>query len=173
MKPTSRAHNQPPDLTVLVNNLSIDIQRASSSSAQPDDETIHFWVNRVLQLELESLERQTDLCIRIVDETEIATLNLQYRQQSKPTNVLSFPVEKIPELPEYRLGDLVICAPVVNQEALQQKKSSEAHWAHMIIHGLLHLCGYDHINDLDAQKMEEREVSILTNLKYSNPYEVK
>jgi probable rRNA maturation factor len=87
--------------------------------------------------------------------------------------VLSFAVDKIPEIPVYMLGDLVICAPVVTREAQQQKKTLNSHWAHMVVHGVLHLCGYDHMNQIDAQQMENREMLILDKLGFSNPYEVK
>ena len=102
---------------------------------------------------------------------ESQQLNSQYRQKDKPTNVLSFPFE-VPEGIELNLlGDLVVCASVVEQEAKEQNKVLFHHWAHMIVHGCLHLLGYDHINDADADEMEALEVKILAKLAISNPYE--
>ena len=104
-----------------------------------------------------------------IDESQ--QLNKQYRHKDKPTNVLSFPFE-VPEGIELNLlGDLVVCAPVIQQEATEQGKVLFDHWAHMIIHGCLHLLGYDHINDTDADEMEALEIKILAQLSINNPYE--
>ncbi len=170
MNRTIRRHSSE-SVNVLTSDLHIDVQRVSAVSQQPDDNSLQHWVQTAL--ELESLSGQIELCVRIVDEAEISTLNQQYRQRSAPTNVLSFSAENIPQIPVHMLGDLVICATVVNQESQQQNKTIDAHWAHMVIHGVLHLCGYDHINDIDAQQMESRELAILNKLGFSNPYEVK
>lgn len=113
---------------------------------------------------------EAELSVRIVDEDESQALNLQYRGKDKPTNVLSFPCE-LPdgvELP--LLGDLVICAQVVAKEALEQGKVLHAHWAHMVVHGTLHLLGYDHIEDGEAEEMEAIEIQVLLELGYPNPY---
>lgn len=166
-------NNQVPDLTVQDNHFFIDIQHASSISEQADDAQLQFWVHSVLQSEPFFQNKKLELCIRIVDEAEMCEFNSQYRQRSGPTNVLSFPAEIIPEIQERRLGDLVICAPIVNQQAQQQNKTTESHWAHMVVHGLLHLCGYDHMNATDAAHMEQREIQILKKLGFSDPYEVK
>ena len=128
--------------------LTIDIQQASTADASqlPSDEQFEIWVEAALQQRLSEAE----LSVRIVDEDESQALNLQYRGKDKPTNVLSFPCE-LPdgvELP--LLGDLVICAQVVAKEALEQGKLLHAHWAHMVVHGTLHLLGYDHIEDGEA-----------------------
>ena len=112
-----------------------------------------------------------ELSIRIVDEAESADLNHTYRHKSGPTNVLSFPCEVPDGVPLDLLGDLVICAPVVAREAQAQGKASEAHWAHMVIHGVLHLRGYDHIDTAEAERMEALEIDILSRLGYPNPYE--
>ena len=114
-----------------------------------------------------------ELSIRIVDEAESAELNQTYRHKSGPTNVLSFPCEVPAGVPNDLLGDLVICAPVVEREALEQCKNSEAHWAHMVIHGVLHLRGYDHLQEDEAEHMEALEVEILDGLGYPNPYEIE
>ncbi len=156
---------------MLAPSLCLDIQRASQILDLPDDTMFQEWVNAVLAAE--SLPAQLELCIRIVDEAEITDLNIKFRQRSGSTNILSFPAENIPEIPEHRLGDLIICAPVVDKQAQQQHKSIVSHWAHMVVHGVLHLCGYDHLNDIDSVEMEQREILILDKLGFSNPYEVK
>jgi probable rRNA maturation factor len=108
--------------------------------------------------------------VRIVGEQESAELNEQYRHKSGPTNILSFPVD-VPEGIELDLlGDLVICAPVVEKEALEQGKLLAHHWAHIIVHGVLHLLGYDHIDDDEAELMENKEIAILNKLHINNPY---
>ena len=108
--------------------------------------------------------------MRIVDEQESAELNEQYRHKSGPTNILSFPVD-LPEGIELNLlGDLVICAPVLEKEALEQEKLLAHHWAHIIVHGVLHLLGYDHIDETQAELMENKEIAILNKLNINNPY---
>lgn len=152
-------------------NLAIEMDNASCCQGVPNKDVICQWVDMALSGHQEAAE----VSVRIVDETESAELNLQYRNKQGPTNVLSFPSE----LPEFLqesmelplLGDLVICAPVVEREALEQGKSLEAHWAHMLVHGSLHLIGYDHLNDQDAEKMEQLETDILTKLDFPPPYE--
>ena len=116
---------------------------------------------------------RTELSIRIVDEAESAELNQTYRHKIGPTNVLSFPCEVPAGVPNDLLGDLVICAPVVEREAREQGKPAEAHWAHMVVHGVLHLRGYDHLQDDEAEKMESMEIEILSGLGYPNPYEIE
>lgn len=112
---------------------------------------------------------RAELCIRIVDEAESAELNERYRGKSGPTNVLSFPCDA--DVPGAApLGDLVICAPVVAAEAAEQGKSPEAHWSHLVVHGVLHLLGFDHIGDHEAETMEAEERAILSRLGYSDPY---
>jgi probable rRNA maturation factor len=113
-----------------------------------------------------------ELVVRVVDEMESAELNQQYRHKSGATNVLSFPFEVPPGVPleELPLGDLVVCAPVIQREAREQDKTEGAHWAHMVVHGVLHLLGLDHIDPQQAVVMEEKEVGILKQLGISNPY---
>jgi probable rRNA maturation factor len=112
-----------------------------------------------------------ELSIRIVAEDEGRELNLAYREKDYATNVLSFPFEAPAGLPIEYLGDLVICAPVVSREAREQGKSLESHWAHMVVHGVLHLQGYDHIEEAEAEQMETLEKHILAQLGYANPYQ--
>lgn len=114
----------------------------------------------------------TELTLRVVDVNEMTDLNSRYRHKQGPTNVLSFPYDEDPLEKSKRryLGDIVICADVVNHEAKDQNKTDEAHWAHMVVHGSLHLLGYDHVNDADAAKMEEKEIQILNTLGFTNPY---
>ena len=100
-----------------------------------------------------------------------AELNRMYRQKEGPTNVLSFSCDVPEGVPCQILGDLVICAPVVEREALEQNKSLEAHWAHLVVHGILHLLGFDHMEDTAAEEMEALEIKILQDLGYTNPYE--
>ncbi len=112
-----------------------------------------------------------ELSVRIVGLEESAELNETYRKKEGPTNVLSFPCEVPAGVPCDLLGDLVICAPVVEREAREQGKLAEAHWAHMVVHGVLHLQGYDHIETRDAERMEALEVEIMARLGFANPYE--
>ncbi|CAI8171523.1 MAG: Endoribonuclease YbeY [Cellvibrionales bacterium UBA7375] len=144
----------------------LDIQSASSSEDAPDDQSIKRWVSAAL----DSKTGDTELSVRIVDEDEGKALNETYRGASGPTNVLSFPFdEKTPE-PLPLIGDIVVCAPVVVREAKQQNKALNAHWAHMIIHGVLHLLGYDHQNDSEAAIMEALETEIMQKLGFPPPY---
>ncbi|HEY8159315.1 MAG TPA: rRNA maturation RNase YbeY [Methylobacter sp.] len=148
----------------------MEIQAVFESAGQPDQQQIQLWVDAAL----EDYDQDTEIVVRIVDEQESAELNEQYRHKSGPTNILSFPVD-LPEGIELDLlGDLVICAPVVEKEALEQGKILEHHWAHIIVHGVLHLLGYDHIDDDEAELMENKEIAILNMLQINNPYtEVK
>ncbi|MFL6621651.1 MAG: rRNA maturation RNase YbeY [Sulfurifustaceae bacterium] len=108
--------------------------------------------------------------VRIVNETESAALNERYRGRPYATNVLAFPFAAPPGARSDTLGDLVICAPVVNREAVAQGKPAAAHWAHMVVHGIMHLRGYDHKNRRDAAVMERKEAAVLRRLGYANPY---
>lgn len=144
--------------------LELSVQRAVAG-AGPDDETLRSYVLASLPPE----RRQAELCIRIVDAAESAALNQRYRSKPGSTNVLSFPCDADVDGLAL-LGDLVICAPVVAQEADAQAKSEAAHWAHMVVHGVLHLLGYDHIGDHDAQIMESKERAILAGLGFPDPY---
>jgi probable rRNA maturation factor len=110
------------------------------------------------------------LSVLVVGDARSRGLNARYRQKDKPTNVLSFSGAGVMPDGLNHLGELVICAPVVAREATEQGKSTEAHWAHMTVHGVLHLLGFDHEHDADARKMTAKEVQILDRLGFSNPY---
>ena len=146
--------------------MEIEVQYESASPGLPDEARIREWASAAL---LEP--RDCTLVVRVVDETESAELNAGYRGKPGPTNVLSFPFEAPPGIDVDHLGDLVICAPVVAREAGEQGKPAEAHWAHMLVHGMLHLQGYDHLQDAEAAEMEALETEILARLGYPNPYE--
>jgi probable rRNA maturation factor len=144
----------------------IDIQRVFESEGQPDEAQIQAWVDAAL----EDVNQDTEMVIRIVDEAESAQLNEQYRHKKGPTNILSFPFEVPDGIELNLLGDLVICAPVVAREASEQHKPLGHHWAHIVVHGVLHLLGYDHIDDDEAELMEGKEIEILKKLNINNPY---
>lgn len=151
--------------------VTIDLQLASEAAGLPTAEQLQAWVETALS----SRHDDAELCIRIVDAPESQQLNRDYRGKDKPTNVLSFPFEapvgiELQWLDNCPLGDLVICAPVVMTEADQQDKPLLHHWAHMVVHGVLHLLGYDHISDEQAQEMEPLEVQILAKLGIDDPY---
>ena len=111
-----------------------------------------------------------ELSILLVDDDRIQALNREYRRKDYPTNVLSFPFRAPPPVQSDLLGDLVICAPVVRREAAEQGKGESAHWAHMVVHGVLHLMGYDHLQEEEAEQMEALERQVLSGLGYSDPY---
>lgn len=147
--------------------IDLDVQYAvDNCGGIPDESAIFSWVQASLQNEREDAE----LTVRITGIAEITQLNSQYRHKKGATNVLSFPADIPPELGIPMLGDIVICAPVVEQEAREQEKMLTAHWAHMVVHGTLHLLGYDHIEDADAIVMEGKETEILLSLGYPDPY---
>jgi probable rRNA maturation factor len=150
-----------------VEQLILEIQQAvEGGDWLPSERDFRYWVSAALPGQQDPVE----LVIRLVDEAESRQLNRDYRGQDKPTNVLSFPFEAPAEVTMPLLGDLVICVPVVTREALDQGKDYPAHWAHMVVHGVLHLLGYDHLNDSDAQKMERLERKILRDLAFPDPY---
>ncbi len=146
--------------------IELDLQIACDNENIPNECSFKQWLDAALS----QYNKPFELTIRVVTIDESQALNHQYRDKNKPTNVLSFPFE-VPEGIELALiGDLVICAEVVEQEAKAQNKALTAHWAHMVIHGCLHLLGYDHIEDDEAQEMESLEIDILAKLGFNNPY---
>ncbi|MGW8228931.1 MAG: rRNA maturation RNase YbeY [Gammaproteobacteria bacterium] len=147
-------------------SVTLDVQY--EVEAGPDEDDIRRWIEAVLADEARAAD--VELTVRIVDEAEMAELNARYRHKTGPTNILSFPFEAPPGVELNLLGDLVVAAPVVQREAREQGKTETAHWAHMIVHGTLHLLGYDHSQPAEAEDMEAREIRILQQLGYSNPY---
>ena len=151
----------------------IDFQMAYEGDADiaasvPDPQVLQKWADTVFLL-LDLFDQE--FTARFVGDDESRNLNHQYRGKDKPTNVLSFPFESPPGIEMPLLGDLVICAPVISREATEQGKTVENHYAHMIVHGILHLLGYDHIDDAEAQEMEALEIRILAELGIDDPYQ--
>jgi len=150
--------------------IELEYQNVCSSENVPTEQQCVQW----LEMFLPDFQQEAELTVRIVDEAESQELNNTYRGKDKPTNVLSFPFEVPEHLPEEvdfpLLGDLVVCAQVVEREAKEQNKSLESHWAHMLLHGSLHLLGYDHIDDIEAEEMESLEIKILQKMGFENPY---
>jgi probable rRNA maturation factor len=149
----------------------IIIQYAVAKNAAPTSSLLRKWAKKALSRKVES----ASVTIRIVDVEEMSDLNSTYRHKKGPTNVLSFPFS-IPndigiDIDMPILGDIVICADVVDREAREQNKVREAHWAHMIVHGIFHLLGYDHETDREAEVMESLEIEIMQALEFPNPYE--
>ena len=144
------------------------LQILSDNAAIPGIDTFELWMNKLFhQYEIE----EDSITIRVVGLAESEALNTQFLGKEKPTNVLSFAAD-LPVIAEDEyLGDIIICADVVEKEAIAQNKSSDAHWAHMLVHGILHLRGHDHINDDEAAQMEALEIKMLGVLGFSNPYE--
>lgn len=150
----------------------IDLQIASENSeGLPTLEQFTHWVETALAFEAQTEDfPETEMTIRIVDEEESQTLNREYRGKDYPTNVLSFPFE-VPEGIELPLlGDLVICCQVMEREAKEQQISLASHWAHLAVHGTLHLLGYDHIEEAEAEEMEGLETQIMQKLGFEDPY---
>lgn len=146
--------------------IKLNVQYATDSPVLPDEKLLYLWTKATLK----NLQKHAELTIRIVDEDEGTKLNEQWRKSQGSTNVLSFIHEKQTKITANFLGDIVICAPVMEKEAKEQNKNINAHWAHIVIHGVLHLHGFDHNNPKDADRMEQLEIKILRNLHYNNPY---
>ena len=145
----------------------LDLQLAcADENGLPAEPAFQRW----LEAAVTPFQPESEVTIRLVDEVESHKLNLTYRGKDKPTNVLSFPFEAPPGIELPLLGDLIICRQVVEQEAEEQGKTVEAHWAHMVVHGTLHLLGYDHIEDEEAEEMEALETEIMLALGYPDPY---
>jgi len=139
--------------------LNLAVQYASSQANTPTSTQFRKWAKAAIRV-------NTEVTIRVVDEAEGRELNSTYRGKDYATNVLTFPLTEEPHL----MGDIIICAPVVAAEALAQNKTLEAHYAHLTVHGILHLHGYDHEIDAQAELMESLETAIVTKLGYPNPY---
>ena len=151
--------------------MSVDVQVASDAAGLPSIDAVRGWVERTIRTT--DSARDAEVSVRIVDEAEMQALNREYRDQDKPTNVLAFPAGDagfaLPgEIP--LLGDVVVCAGVVAREADEQGKPLEHHWAHMLVHGTLHLLGHDHVDDEQAGAMEALERRILDEFGIADPY---
>lgn len=147
----------------------LDLQQSSTLLPTPSQEYFQQWV----EMALEQKHADAELCIRIIDIDEMSTFNLKYRNKNGPTNVLSFPAQIPPELQLNILGDILICAPLVEEEAACQQKEILHHWAHLTVHGVLHLVGYDHKTHEEAEIMEGMEREIMKKLGYPDPYLVE
>jgi probable rRNA maturation factor len=150
----------------MAQRLELDVSYASRSPWIPGSRLLSKWAAAALT----PLKKSTVLSVRIVGKARSRSLNAHYRHKDKPTNVLSFAGAGRAPDGRYFLGELVICAPVVAFEARAQGKSLQAHWAHMTVHGVLHLLGFDHERAREAARMASREIQILDRLGFSNPY---
>jgi probable rRNA maturation factor len=148
--------------------LSLSVGYAARRAGVPAPASFRRWVEAALRGARR--RKATELSIRIVDTAEGRALNRDYRGKDYATNVLSFPAELPPGVDLPLIGDLAICAPVVAREAAEQGKDPRDHWAHMTVHGVLHLLGYDHIEDAEAEAMEALETRILAGLGIADPY---
>ncbi|EKL10878.1 rRNA maturation RNase YbeY, partial [Vibrio cholerae] len=148
-------------------SIELDLQLAvENEHGLPSEAEFALWLTRTIT----PFQAQAEVTVRIVDEAESHALNLNYRGKDKPTNVLSFPFEAPSGMEMDLLGDLVICRQVVEREAIEQNKPLQAHWAHMVVHGSLHLLGYDHIEDDEAEEMESLETEIMQEMGFTDPY---
>ncbi|KOR29545.1 hypothetical protein TI04_08355 [Achromatium sp. WMS2] len=146
----------------------LEVQRIVDDTQIPTNSQLHNWSKTAITLVTK--RSPLELVIRIVDKAESANLNMAYRRKSGPTNILSFPFKANLPIPSNLLGDLVICLPLVAEEACVQSKDLFAHWAHLIVHGILHLLDYDHDTPANALIMENLERTILYKLNYPDPY---
>ncbi|WP_010439133.1 rRNA maturation RNase YbeY [Vibrio cyclitrophicus] len=148
-------------------SIELDLQLAvENEQGLPTEQDIKLWLNKTIP----QFQENAELTVRIVDTQESHQLNHEYRGKDKPTNVLSFPFEAPPGIELDLLGDLIICRQVVEKEAEEQNKPLLAHWAHMVVHGSLHLLGYDHIEDDEAEEMESLETEIMQTMGFEDPY---
>ncbi len=155
------------------NNVHVEVDVACDHSSTPATASIESWVTRAIAGAGLKPDKHLEVSVRVVDSDEIRTLNRDYRHRNNPTNVLSFPTGDIAGLPDEAgrvLGDIVACAPVIAKEATDQGKAPVDHWAHMIVHGTLHLLGYEHQEEGEAAAMEALEVTILAGLGVGDPY---
>lgn len=160
----------------MSNAISVELQLATQATTLPDRERVSDCVRETFRFVPRYADSSFEVVVRIVDEDESRELNSRFRQIDKPTNVLAFPsydadlAELVEEAGEFPLGDLVICAPVVLREAAEQGKDPEDHWAHLLVHGTLHLLGYDHAQEQEAAEMEALETRILAARGIGDPY---
>ena len=154
--------------TEQIPQVELEVQYALEDGELPTQQDFRVWTLAALQQCGEPVE----LVIRVVGAAESRDLNRRYRGKDKATNVLSFPFEAPPGIASRHLGDVVICAPVVKREAMEQCKRASDHWAHLVVHGILHLCGFDHHSEQDAEEMEALEKRILQHMGIADPYDV-
>lgn len=162
-------------MSELLLDLGIELSdEVVSDDSIPAVEDFSVWVQQALEVANYQpvADAPVQISIRIIAEAEMAELNGHYRGKPQPTNVLSFPAELPEGVPLNVLGDMVACAPVIAREALEQSKPSSAHWAHMTLHSILHLLGYDHMRDDEAEAMESLEIAAMTMLGFANPYQI-
>ncbi|MDX1500478.1 MAG: rRNA maturation RNase YbeY [Woeseiaceae bacterium] len=153
--------------------LTVDVEICCDPGGVPGEEFLRLWVGRALAAANVELPGAAEVALRVVSPDEIRALNSRYRGRDRPTNVLSFPAERPAGLPDdvpATLGDIVVCAAVVAAEAAEQDKAGEAHWAHMLVHGTLHLLGFDHAAPAEATRMETLEAEILARSGIADPY---
>ena len=148
--------------------VSVDLQVAWRRGRVPAPGKLRGWISAAL----DGRRAGAEVSVRVVGEEEACELNRDYRSQDKPTNVLAFPSDLPAGLGMELLGDLVLCGPLVEKEAIEQRKDLEAHWAHLVVHGTLHLVGLDHQTEAEAREMEALEVEILAELGYPDPYDL-
>lgn len=146
--------------------LAVEVQFAVATPDLPSAEQLRGWAEAAWR----DPGHEAEVVVRITGEDESRRLNHDFRGRDRATNVLSFPYDPVPELDLDHVGDLVLCAPVVAREAQEQGKVPAAHWAHMVVHGMLHLQGYDHEDDAEAAEMERLEAAVLAGLGYTDPY---
>lgn len=153
--------------------VTVDVQVACDEQGIPSPADMHSWIEAAIMQSGRSPQADAEIAVRVVDAAEMQTLNQLYRRQDKPTNVLSFPADDISGLPDGSsrlLGDVVVCATVVAAEAAEQGKAPADHWGHMLVHGTLHLLGFDHETGADAAEMERLETNILASRNVTHPY---
>jgi len=156
-------------------SIDVDVLVASELPDVPDESSVRHWIEAALA-GAGHRQAAAEVSVRIVDNDEMQALNSDYRGKDRPTNVLSFPAGPMEGLPADAaaiLGDLVVCAPVVVAEAKSQGKTTADHWAHLLVHGTLHLIGFDHVDGPEAETMERLETRILADHGVADPYRVQ